>query len=129
MQVNCHLERGGKRVEGISLQGKWDTELWVVSGDGKRQLLWKATPPLPGQFKQRWGHPLGRPMLCVSLMECAPLFFSNTKSRWPTVYCCCKNLCGCLKGEGSCSLHAPPEEGLPPPRWPVVCAPCVCPYN
>lgn len=51
--MNCHLERGGKRVEGISLQGKWDQALYVVSGDGKRQLLWAATPPLPGQFQQR----------------------------------------------------------------------------
>ena len=45
LQVHGHLERQGKRVDGITLSGAWDGQLWAGYADGSRKLLWKANPP------------------------------------------------------------------------------------
>lgn len=46
-QVNGHLERNGKPVDGITVSGAWDRKLWAGYPDGTRKLLWTA--PLPYQ--------------------------------------------------------------------------------
>ena len=43
-QVNGHLERQGKRVDGIAISGSWDGRLVASYADGARKLLWKANP-------------------------------------------------------------------------------------
>ena len=45
LQVNGHLERNGQPVDGITVSGAWDKQLWAGYPDGTRKLLWKASPP------------------------------------------------------------------------------------
>ena len=50
-QVKGHLERQGKPVDGITVSGFWDREIYAGYPDGTRKLLWKANPPhLPGSL-------------------------------------------------------------------------------
>lgn len=44
LQVHGHLERQGKRVDGITISGCWDGQLVAGYADGTRKLLWKANP-------------------------------------------------------------------------------------
>lgn len=43
--MNGHLERNGQPVDGITVSGAWDKQLWAGYPDGTRKLLWKASPP------------------------------------------------------------------------------------
>ncbi|CAL5227045.1 g9943 [Coccomyxa viridis] len=43
-EVHGHLERQGKRVDGITISGCWDGQLVAGYADGTRKLLWKANP-------------------------------------------------------------------------------------
>ena len=43
--MNGHLERNGQPVDGITVSGAWDRQLWAGYPDGTRKLLWKASPP------------------------------------------------------------------------------------
>ena len=45
LQVNGHLWRNGQAVDGITVSGAWDRQLWAGYPDGTRKLLWKASPP------------------------------------------------------------------------------------
>ena len=45
VQVHGHLERQGKCVDGITISGAWDGQLWASYAAGSRKLLWKANPP------------------------------------------------------------------------------------
>ena len=43
-QVKGHLERKGRKVEGVRLFGKWDRSLNVAFPDGSQKQLWRANP-------------------------------------------------------------------------------------
>ena len=45
LKVSGYLERKGKRVDGITVSGQWDSQLYAGYPDGSRKLLWKANPP------------------------------------------------------------------------------------
>ena len=44
-QIKGHLERNGRRVEGVRLFGRWHHSVHVAMPDGTQRQLWKANPP------------------------------------------------------------------------------------
>ena len=42
-----HLERGGERVAGPTLYGRWDEAMYAEMPGGTRRLIWQKNPPPP----------------------------------------------------------------------------------
>lgn len=47
VQVRGHMERGGERVAGPTLYGRWDEAMYAEMPGGTRRLLWQKNPPPP----------------------------------------------------------------------------------
>jgi hypothetical protein len=50
--VKGHLVKGGKKVEDMTISGKWDEAIFATYPDGRKRELWRANPLHPPTQKQ-----------------------------------------------------------------------------